>query len=169
MYLYRLEFAIEMLDSSLKKSELLYLSMIYNTLMVLYTELDDEFDKCPIKEITSIQDIEIIRDFYFTIIDKFDMGYNCIQIYRSIGRSVEDINNALLINCNRNEIFNLKFITKCIDYNKYCYYNITDFDKLMNDYENFINNNDTSFLEYWNEGNQEDSDRYDEHILKVFC
>lgn len=132
--------------------------------MVHYDEFDEQLSKCPIKKITTIQDIEQIRNYYFSIIDKYNLGYKYTNI-------IYNLDNALLIiYCNRNTLFNLKFITKldsmdeiCLDYNKYCYYNITDFDELMQDYKNFKNFNDTSFLES-NNGNEDDWYKKDKHL-----
>lgn len=134
--------------------------------MIDYIEFDQELSKCPITTINTIQDVEKIRDFYFTIIDQFNLGHNALNITSCLDKDV-----SLIINCDRNRIFNIKLITKLdnhdkvdLDYNKYCYYNISNFNELINDYKSFINNNDTSFLEYWSQGNQDDSDRYDKHI-----
>lgn len=52
----------------------------------------------------------------------------------------------------------------CLDYNKYCYYNIYDIDNFINDYNSFIDNNNHSFFECWNNGRQDDYDRYKKHI-----
>lgn len=134
--------------------------------MVGYIEFNQALSKCPINQINTIQDVEKMRDFYFTITDKYNLGYNDLSITSCLDKDV-----SLIINCNRNRIFNIKLITKLdshdkldLDYNKYCYYNISNFNEFINDYKKFINNNDTSFLEYWSEGNQDDSNRYEKHI-----
>lgn len=134
--------------------------------MFLHTDLNKELQDCPITQFDTIQDIEIIRDFYFTIIDKYNFGYKALNMCLCYTKNTE-----IIINCDRNTLFNIKFITKlnemdnlCLSYNKYCYYNIFEFDQFKKDYKNFFDNNDTSFLENWYEGNDLDANKLNKHI-----
>lgn len=139
---------------------------------MLYTDFDKELDNCHINinTINTIQDLEIIRDVHFSIFDKYNLGYTSVNI------CLYEKNNPfhkLILNCDRNTIFYIKYVTKlddmddlCLDYNKYCFYNIDDFDQFKKDYKNFVENNDTSFLEYWYKGDKNDSDNFNKHIKK---
>lgn len=51
-----------------------------------------------------------------------------------------------------------------LSYNKYCYYNISDFDQFKKEYKNFFDNNDTSFLENWYKGSYDDGNKLNKHI-----
>lgn len=134
--------------------------------MVLVDEFYEQLSKCPIKKINTIKDIENIRDFYFTIFDKYELDYINVNIIFNL-----DKDSALLIHCNRQNVLYLQFITKLdnmieldLEYNKYCYYNISDIDEFKLNYNNYKNNNDSLFLDYWTEGNNLDLRYFDKHI-----
>ena len=135
--------------------------------MVLIEEFNNELAKCPTKVINTIKDIEDIRTFYFNVSDKYNLGYTSIcTTFRMEKQS------TLLFSCTKNKIFYLKFIINLddaddypdIDYNRYCYYNLTNFDIFIKNYNDYLNHNDTSFLVSWIRGDDNDLNIYEQHL-----
>ena len=125
---------------------------------------DKELAKCPIKTLETIHDLVATRDYYFNVIDKFNLGYTRVNMCLPLSKD-----SSLMVSCDKTTIYTLKFITKfdndeelCGDYNKYCYFN--DFDTFKEFYNKFQENGTCSSLESWNQGNEDDELRYNHHI-----